>query len=81
MTSRNNGSISISHSSSVRASQNETRKNIAAQPAACLNDVSYSHASRVPRKEFFAAAMILAKPRSRGFTLEALPVMSPEVMS
>jgi hypothetical protein len=81
MTSRNNGSINKSHSASVRASQNEIRKNTTDQPAVCLNDVSYSQASRVPRNEFFAAAMNLARPPSPDFTLEAPPVMGAEAMS
>ena len=80
MSSKNNGSINNNHSTTVCASQKDASNNKTAMRASCLKADSCRHASRIPRQEFFAAAMILEMPVSPGFTLDSPFFFSAGIM-
>ena len=75
MSSRNNGIISNNHSTIVCASQNDSSSNKVDMKESCLKGDSCRQASRIPRKEFLVAAMILATPLKPGFMLSGLVAM------
>jgi hypothetical protein len=77
MSNRNKGIISNNHSTIVCASQKDNSNNSADITESCLKADSNCQASRIPRREFFAAAMILAIPLNPGFMQSALVALTP----
>lgn len=76
----NKGMINNNHSTTVCASQKESINNSIEMRESCLNADSYRQASRIPRHEFFEAALILAMPLNPGFTLDAFFLLSAGIM-
>ena len=72
ITSKNSGSISISHSTIDCASQTDIGSKKIATLTSCLNAASCTHASYMPRKEFLIAEMSRLIPFSPGFIYREL---------
>ena len=69
--------ISNNHSTIVCASQKDNSNNSADATESCLKADSNRQASRIPCREFFVAAMILAIPLNPGFMQSAPVAMLP----